>query len=255
MHLNYQAMINQFSQIIWPLPRISGVFLSMPLISSPMVPVRVRLVFALALAFLCASFIPDNLSLLYFEGRYLLIVCYELLIGLLMGFVLQLVFQVFVIGGQVIAMQAGLGFATMMDPGSKASVPLVSQLYLMMISLLFLVLNGHLALLETLLASFQQMPVGTQPKLSAIGSVIAFSGWMFKEAVLVALPAILALLIVNLAFGVMTRVAPQLNIFSMGFPLTLLMGMVIIRISLPGVASQITDSLEQGMRLITGILH
>lgn len=256
MNLNYQAMISQFSQIIWPLPRISGLFLTMPLISSMLVPTRIKLVFALALAFLCAPFISDSLSFLHFEGRYLIIVIHELLMGLLMGFVLQLVFQVFVMGGQIIAMQAGLGFATMVDPATKASVPLVSQFYLFLISLMFLVLNGHLAGLDALLSSFREMPVGKiSLGFSAIGSVLTFSGWMFKESVLVALPAILSLLIVNLAFGVMTRVAPQLNIFSMGFPITLIMGMVIIRISLPGVASQITDSLEQGMRLIIGILH
>ena len=256
MNLNYQAMISQFSHVIWPLPRISGLFLTMPLISSKLVPSRIRIAFALVLAFVCAPFISDQLSFLHFEGRYVVIVFHELLLGLLMGFVLQLVFQVFIIGGQVIAMQAGLGFATMVDPSSKASVPLVSQFYLMMVSLMFLVLNGHLAVFDALLSSFQEMPVGKiSLGFSAIGSVLTFSGWMFKEAVLVALPAILALLIVNLAFGVMTRVAPQLNIFSIGFPLSLIMGMVIIRISLPGVASQIMDSLEEGMRLIIGILR
>lgn len=256
MNLNYQAMISLFSQIIWPLPRISGLFLTMPLISSVLIPTRIRLVFALALAFLCAPAIPANLSLLHFDGQYLVLVMHELLLGILMGFVLQLVFQVFVLGGQVIAMQAGLGFATMVDPASKASVPLISQFYLMMVSLMFLTLNGHLAVLDALLSSFREMPVGKITiGLSAIASVVSFSGWMFKEAVLVALPAILSLLIINLAFGVMTRVAPQLNIFSMGFPITLLMGMVIVRISLPGVSAQIADSLEQGMRLIIGLLH
>ena len=256
MNLNYQALISHFSQVIWPLPRISGLFLTIPLISSMLIPLRIRIAFALALAFVCAPFISDKMSFLHFEGRYVAIVFHELCLGLLMGFILQLVFQIFVIGGQVIAMQAGLGFATMVDPATKASVPLVSQLYLMMVSLMFLVLNGHLAALDALMSSFREMPVGTMNLgLSAIGSVLAFSGWMFKESVLVALPAIIALLIVNLAFGVMTRVAPQLNIFSIGFPISLIMGMVIIRISLPGVADQIADSLEKGMRLIIGIVH
>ncbi|STX43255.1 flagellar biosynthetic protein FliR [Legionella donaldsonii] len=256
MNLNYQTVISQFSQAIWPLLRISGLFMTMPLISSVLVPMRIRLVFAMTLSFLCAPAISTGLSFLHFNSAYVAVIVHELLLGLLMGFVLQLVFQVFVLGGQVIAMQAGLGFATMVDPASKASVPLVSQLYLMMMSLTFLSLNGHLAVLDALLSSFRQMPVGTiGVGLSAIGSVLTFSGWMFKEAVLVSLPAILSLLIVNLAFGVMTRVAPQLNIFSMGFPITLLMGIVIIRISLPGVSAQIADSLEQGMQLIIGLLH
>ncbi|WED43748.1 flagellar biosynthetic protein FliR [Legionella cardiaca] len=256
MNINYSEMINLFSKIVWPLPRISSLFLTMPLISSVLVPVRIRIVFSMTLAFLCAPAIADSLSLLHFDGHYIAFVVYEILLGILMGFILQLVFQVFILGGQIIAMQAGLGFAIMVDPASKASVPLLSQFYLMMISLIFLSLNGHLAVLNALLSSFREMPIGNVDiSLSALGSILTFSGWMFKEAVLVALPAILALLIVNLAFGIMTRVAPQLNIFSMGFPITLLMGMVIIHISLPGVSSQIADSLEQGMQLIMGLLH
>ncbi|KTC86405.1 flagellar biosynthetic protein FliR [Legionella brunensis] len=256
MNINYPEMINLFSKVIWPLPRISSLFLTMPLISSVMVPARIRIIFAMVLAFLCAPIIADNLSLLHFNGRYVAFLTYEILLGILMGFILQLVFQIFILGGQIVAMQAGLGFAVMVDPASKATVPLVSQFYLMLISLVFLSLNGHLAVLNALLNSFREMPVGqVDISLSALGGILTFSGWMFKEAMLVALPAILALLIVNLAFGVMTRVAPQLNIFSMGFPLTLLMGMVIIHISLPGVSTQIAESLEQGMQLIMGLLH
>lgn len=256
MNINYPEMINLFSKAVWPLPRISSLFLTMPLISSVLVPSRIRVVFAMVLAFLCAPVISDNLSLLNFDGRYIGFLTYEILFGILMGFILQLVFQIFILGGQIIAMQTGLGFAIMVDPASKASVPLVSQFYLMLISLIFLSLNGHLAVLSALLNSFREMPIGdVNISLSAFGKIIMFSGWMFKESVLVALPAILALLIVNLAFGVMARVAPQLNIFSMGFSLTLLMGMIIIYISLSGVSSQIADSLDQGMQLIMGFLQ
>lgn len=256
MNVDYETIINQFSQVIWPLPRITGLFLTMPVISSVLVPVRIRMVFAVALAFIVSPFISTSLSLLHFTGEHIVLITFELLLGLLMGFVLQLAFQVFILGGQIIAMQTGLGFATMVDPASKASVPLISQFYMMLVTLMFLVLNGHLAIFEALLTSFQSIPVGTaHTGLSDIGLMLTFSGWMFKEAVLVALPAMLSLLVVSLSFGVMTRVAPQLNIFSLGFPITLLMGMVIIRVSLPGVAAQIADSFEQGMLLINGLIR
>lgn len=256
MDINYQAIIEQCSRVIWPFARISGLFLSMPIVSSVLVPTRVRIALAVTMSFVAAPMVTSQLSFLQFDGQHVLILGFEFLIGLLMGFVIQLVFQIFVMGGQVIAMQAGLGFATMVDPASKASVPLISQFYLMMVSLMFLVLNGHLAMFEAVLTSFQTMPIGspTQP-MRDLGAVLAFSGWMFKESVLVALPAILSLLVISLSFGVMTRVAPQLNIFSIGFPITLLMGIVILRVSLPGVAAQIADSLEQGMTLIKGLLH
>lgn len=256
MTIPYQELINLVSQILWPLPRISGLFLSMPVFSSVMLPKRIRLTFILVLAFVVSPSISTQLSLLHFKGGDLLVVAFELLLGLLMGFVIQLVFQVFVIGGQIISMQAGLGFATMVDPASRSSVPLISHFYMMLVTLMFLSLNGHLVMLDTLISSFQTMPVGSShAELKDIGAVLQFSGWMFKQSVLVALPAILALLIVSLSFGVMARVAPQLNIFSLGFPITLLMGMIILRVSLPGVASQIADSLEQGMLLIKGLIR
>ncbi|KTD16503.1 flagellar biosynthetic protein FliR [Legionella jordanis] len=256
MNIQYQDMINLFSKFIWPLPRISGLFLTMPLVSSTMVPARIRIIFAMALSFICAPFIAESLSFLHFNAGYVLFLVQEILLGVLMGFILQIVFQIFIMAGQVIAMQTGLGFAIMVDPASKVSVPLLSQFYLMLISLLFLNLNGHLAILEALLSSFQNLPIGKiSLDASSLGKIIMFSGWMFKEAVLVALPAILALLIVNLAFAVMARVAPQLNLFSMGFPITLLMGMFIIYISLPGISAEAGKSLEQGMQLIVGLLH
>ena len=175
----------------------------------------------------------------------------ELLLGLLMGFIFQLVFQVFILGGQIIALQAGLGFATMIDPASRASVPLVGQFYLILVSLMFLTLNGHLAALEALLGSFKELPVGDiQLDMTRITDIIRFSGWMFKEAVLVALPAIASLLIVSLSFGIMTKVSSQLNIFSLGFPLTLLAGIILLRLTLTGVGDQIVDSLDIGMQLL-----
>lgn len=187
---------------------------------------------------------------------YVVYIIQEVFLGILMGFVLQLVFQVFVLGGQIISMQAGLGFAVMVDPSSKASVPLVSQFYLMMTTLIFLSLNGHLALLDAVMEGFKLMPVGQVTIDNAlVWRVILFSGWMFKEAVLISIPAILSLLIVSLSFGIMTRVAPQLNIFSLGFPITLLMAFVIIKIGLVGIGAQITESIEEGMHMLIGLIR
>lgn len=255
MNLDYQSLIHQFSQVIWPLARVGGLMLAVPFFSSETIPGRVKVFFMFTLSFVCAPYVSQQLSFLHFNGVYLVYLFQELLYGLLMGFVLQLVFQVFVLGGQIVSMQAGLGFAVMMDPSSKASVPLVSQFYLMMVTLVFLALNGHLAVLEALIESFRVMPIGKLTVDSTlVWNVVLFSGWMFKEAVLVSIPAILSLLIVSLSFGIMTRVAPQLNIFSLGFPLTLLMGIAVIKIGLPGIGAQIADSLEVGMQFIKGML-
>lgn len=254
--LDYASMLRLFSQTVWPLGRISGLFLAVPFFSSFMIPARIKVFFIFALSWVCAPFVPAQLSFEHFDGMYLVYIIQELFFGLLMGFVLQLVFQVFVLGGQLISMQAGLGFAVMVDPSSKASVPLISQFYLMMVTLVFLALNGHLAVLDALISSFDIMPVG-QSTLNndTVWRVILFSGWMFKEAVLVSIPALLSLLMVSLSFGIMTRVAPALNIFSLGFPITLMMGMLILKVGLNSIGMQITESIEQGMYFIKGMLH
>jgi flagellar biosynthetic protein FliR len=256
MQIQYEALLTQWSQLLWPIARLTGLMLTMPIFSTAMVPSRIKIIFVLVLAFVSAPLMPEELTLAHFQGIYLVYLLQELLRGLVMGFILQIVFQAFVLAGQIIAMQSGLGFAVMVDPASRASVPLVSQFYLLLISLVFLSLNGHLALLDALLESFKILPPGKgSMSTSTLWQVTIFSGWMFKEALLIVMPAVFSLLIVSMSFGVMARVAPQLNIFALGFPVTLLMGIILMKISLPNVVSQIADSLEQGLHVMTGTIQ
>ena len=256
MTIDYQTMLRMLSQVIWPIGRLSGFILTVPIFSSSLVPTRIKVFFLFTLTWICAPFVPEQLSFVHFNGHYIGYMMQELLFGLLMGFVLQLVFQVFVLVGQIISMQAGLGFAVMVDPSTKSSMPLISQLYLMLVTLIFLALNGHLALLELLIKSFEVMPVGqVSVDSSLVWKVITFSGWMFKQAVLISIPAILTLLIVTLSFGVTARVAPQLNVFSLGFPISILVGILVIKIGLSPVGAQIASCIEQGLVVVKGMVH
>ena len=146
--------------------------------------------------------------------------------------------QVFVIAGQLIAMQTGLGIATTVDPSQGASVVVISQWFLFMVSLVFLSLNGHLVLIEILVDSFRSIPIGMASfSAEQFGLLVNWSGWMIAAAVVISLPAMTALLIVNLAFGVMTRAAPQLNIFALGFPVTMIVGLLIMWLNIDEMAS------------------
>jgi flagellar biosynthesis protein FliR len=150
-----------------------------------------------------------------------------------LGFTTVVLFQVFTIAGQFIAMQMGLGFASMVDPTNGISVTIVSQFFLMLVSLTFVAMDGHLVLLSVLIEGFLRAPLGIDCGIPQLSWQIASLGtWMFGGAVLIALPAVTSLLVVNLAFGVMTRAAPQLNVFSLGFPIALLIGLVIIWVAL-----------------------
>jgi flagellar biosynthetic protein FliR len=158
-----------------------------------------------------------------------------------------MVFQTFVLAGQMIAMQMGLGFASMMDPTNGVNVAVVSSFYLMFVTMLFIALDGHLTMLEVLVESFRSLPISldfnfaSTPLLAIISSI----SWIFSSAMIIALPALTALLITNVAFGIMTRAAPQLNIFALGFPVSLLLGVFLMWLTLPAVAESATNLFEQ----------
>ena len=155
-----------------------------------------------------------------------------------MGLSLQLLFQVHVMAGQIIAMQMGLGFASMNDPSMGISVAVVAQVFTMLVTLLFLAMNGHLVVLEVLVESFNTLPIGETLAATDFEALVYRFSWVMASAILIGLPAIAALLIVNLSFGVMMRAAPQLNIFSIGFPLTLIFGLFILWVLLSNVLGQ-----------------
>lgn len=254
MLIEMSEIYQWLSKIIWPMFRIGGLLISMPVFNSALLPQRVRLLFVVFISVIISpllSSIPQFTSL---SVLTVIIIFKEILLGLLMGFVFQLVFQVFVVGGQILAMQSGLGFATMVDPSSRLNVPLISQFYLMLVTLVFLSLNGHLMVLQVLVQSFNQMPIGNIHNLSQnIWSVIVFSSWIFKGAIAIVLPAIIALLMVNLTFGVMTKAAPQMNIFTIGFPITLTLGIIIIYLTLYRILPSIKSIFSDGTLLLKAI--
>ncbi len=251
MSLNINDLIHTISIYIWPTVRLSGFVISLPIISSAVTPKKVRLIFMLYLALIVAPSHPEWPSLLSFSAISVVGLAQEFFIGVLMGFIIQFVFQAFILGGQVIAMQAGLGFATLVDPASKASVPLVSQFYLMLVTLIFLTLDGHLLMIEMVVKSFDIQPLGTTTVgVKTLWTFIMFSGWIFKAAIFLALPAIVSLLVVSLSFGIMMKAAPQINIFSVGFPITLILGIVIVYISSQNILPHIQNILNEAFTTV-----
>jgi flagellar biosynthetic protein FliR len=157
-----------------------------------------------------------------------------------MGLALQLVFAMFVVGGQIMAFQMGLGFASMVDPSSGTQVPVISQFYVILLTLVFLALDGHLVMIDVIADSFRTLPIGTEGLTSDnFWALAMWGGNMYAGAVQIALPAIAALLMINLTFGIVTRSAPQFNIFAIGFPITLVAGFFIMMVTLPAIMPQI----------------
>lgn len=226
------------SSFLLPLFRIAAVLMVMPIIGTQLVPQRVRLYLALAITLVLMPVLPpmphvDALSL-----QSILLIAEQIIIGAMLGFSLQLFFHIFVFAGQLVSMQMGLGFASMMDPATGVSVPVLGQFLLMLVTLLFLAMNGHLVVFEVLAESFITLPVGQTLEVGHYAILVGRLSWVIGAALLLVLPAISALLVINIAFGVMTRAAPQLNIFTIGFPLTLVMGLIIFWISTSDILLQ-----------------
>ncbi|MEX6503054.1 flagellar biosynthetic protein FliR [Pseudomonas zhanjiangensis] len=238
------------SSFLLPLFRIAALLMAMPIVGTQLVPMRVRLYLALAICLVLAPTLPpmpqvDALSLPAF-----MLIAQEVLVGVMLGFTLQLFFHAFVIAGQILSMQMGLGFASMVDPTNGVSVPVIGQFFLMLVTLLFLAMNGHLVVFEVLAESFVTLPVGAGLLTEHYWEMATKLGWVIGAALILVLPAITALLVVNVAFGVMTRAAPQLNIFSIGFPLTLVLGFAIVWVGMADILTQYQVLASEALMLL-----
>ncbi len=232
-----------------PLARIGGLLMVAPFTAGAYVPVRVRVMLALAITAVIVPALPADVlgAAPAALPALLLALAQQLLLGVAMGFVLQLVFNALVVAGQAIAMTMGLGFATTIDPANGVAVPVLSQFLLIFGLLLFLALDAHLALIGLLGESFRLLPLDGALGAAQWRALVDWAGLLFVGAVRIALPMLLALLVVNLAFGITSRAAPTLNLFAIGFPVSLLLGIVILLIGLPSVAETFAVLVRQGL--------
>ena len=231
--LNEADLLHMLGAWLWPFLRVSGFALAAPMIGTRTVPMRVRLIFAVVLSAVMSPAIatPRFIDPLSAEG--VLTAIHQVAIGAVIGLVIRLLFFVYEFAGQLVAQQMGLGFAAMIDPQSGAQVPVLGQLYIIVATLVFFAVDAHLALLALLAESFEILPVGPRG-ITALGAqvVLDWSTTLFADALLLGLPVVVALLAVNFSLGVMARAAPQLNIFAVGFPVMILIGVVLVFMTL-----------------------
>jgi len=242
-------------QIFWPFVRIGACFMVAPAFGAIFVPPRIRIVLAAAVALIVAPLVPVPADVAPFSAAGLLVTAQQVIIGVCLGFVLQLLFDAVAMGGQILANSMGLSFAFNVDPMRGVSTPALGQLYAVLVMLTFLALDGHLTLLETLAQGFHTLPIGVHGLgQEGLWSVVGWGSQIFSGALAIALPGITALLIVNIAFGVMSRAAPTLNLFAVGFPVSLVFGLVIVLAGLPAVVSGFTTLLREAFLVLHGLL-
>jgi len=241
--------------LIWPMMRIGSMFIAMPVIGTRLVPTRVKIIITMVLSVVVVPLLPElpQVEALSVEGLF--ISAQQILIGLSMGFTMQLVFGALMIAGEAIAMSMGLGFASMVDPTNGVNVPVVSQFFIIIGTLLFLALGGHLMLIQLVVSSFESLPISaTGVGRADFWSLIAWGSRMFIGALWVAIPALISMLVITLSMGVMTRAAPQLNIFSVGFPVTMFMGFIILLLVMPGLLPRFNQMMLQAMQLSQSVV-
>jgi flagellar biosynthetic protein FliR len=252
-----EAQLNAWlAAYLWPFVRIGSMLLAAPVFNARQLPVRMRLALALLLTWVVAPTLPGQPSIDVISNRGFVILLQQVLIGVVMGFILQMVFAALVFGGQAIAYSMGLGFASMVDPQNGVQVPVVAQYYLIFATLLFLIVNGHLLLIELVTDSFYTLPVAVDGiTRNGLHELVAWGSRLFAGGLLMALPIMGAMLLVNMGMGVVMRAAPQLNIFSVGFPITMMLGFALIWLTLPSTTDVFNNLLEEAFQLIMQTLR
>ncbi|MCX7513152.1 flagellar biosynthetic protein FliR [Frateuria sp. STR12] len=243
-----------FGSLLWALGRVGGLCLIAPVLGASVVPARIRVGLVVVLTLVLAPLAPAAVDPLSAAGVATMVS--QILVGASVGFVLKLVFEAVAFGGELVGQGMSLGFAEVVNPGGGGSTPVLSQFYMVLVTLLFLALNGHLRLIQLLADSFQTLPPGPLAiDAEGLHAVVLFGAHLFAGAVRVALPAVTALLVVNIGFAAISRAAPSMNLFAVGFPITLCLGSVAVWLglrALPGAFETLQDSAWSLMHELVG---
>lgn len=240
------------SPVLWPFLRVLALFTAAPVFSMRAIPVRVRIGLAFFVA-LCAQAVLPEQPVIDLNGRAAAgAVLQQVGVGLALGFAVRLVFAAVELAGELMGLQMGLNFASFFDPLANAQVSAVARFFGNVAMLLFVVINGHLLVLMAVVKSFDNFPVNgnliqalLQLRLHDLGA------GLFSSALWIALPMMALLLFVNLTLGIISRVAPQMNIYAVGFPVTLTVGMLGITAILPMLEQPMLTLLQQSIDLFT----
>lgn len=238
------------SPIFWPFLRVLAVFTVAPVFSSRAFPVRAKIALAFFVAVAMQASLPDMPVIGFNDPRAMGVVVQQVGVGLSIGFAIRVVFSAVELAGEVVGFQMGLNFAAFFDPTINAQSSAVARFFGQMTSLLFLAMNGHLMVLLAINRSFQSFPLDqnfletlAQMKLHRLGVDL------FASALWIALPMVGMLMFVNLALGIISRVAPQMNIFAVGFPVTLVVGLIGITVTLPMLDQPFMNLMERAVGL------
>lgn len=242
--------------VVYPAARILALVSAAPIFNNRTVPANIRLGIGLLAALAIVPGLDAAPAPQVGSGLGLVVLLYNILIGLAIGFVIRLIFAAVDLAGELIGLQMSLSFALFFDPEAGAQTPVVSEFLGLLVTLLFLAIDGHLLLLDVIARSFEWLPAGGADLKADGWAVIArLGGSIYATGLLLALPLVAMLLVTNIALGVLTRAAPQLNLFSVGFPITLSVGLIALNIAMNTFVPALRWLFEQGFEKIDTLLR
>jgi flagellar biosynthesis protein FliR len=232
--------------ILWPFLRVLALFASLPVLGQRTVPMRIRVALAFLIAFCAQASLPAMQVIALNSPAAALAVVQQMLIGVSLGFAVRIVFSAVEFAGELIGLQMGLNFAGFFNPMTGGEATATSRFFGISVSWLFIVTGGHLLVIAAVVQSFHAFPVGPEP--FAFLRTVQPQVWgaeIFRLGLWIALPLIGMLLFVNLVLGVISRVAQQMNIFAIGFPITVSVGLIGVLLTLPMMQAPFVMALEQ----------
>ncbi len=232
--------------ILWPFLRALALFSALPVLGTRTVPMRVRVALAAFIAFAAQPSLPEQPLVALDSPLAVMLVVQQVLIGVALGFAVRVVFTAIEFAGEVIGLQMGLNFAAFFDPMSAGTATATSRFFGTSVAWLFIVMNGHLMIIGALIQSFTTFPVGPEPfAFLRATQPQTWGAEIFRTGLWIALPLVAMLMLVNLVLGIISRVAPQINVFAVGFPITLGVGLLGMLVTLPALQAPFTMALAR----------
>lgn len=229
----FNILTNRYELFLLVFVRISGIFLFSPLFGSQNIPN----IFKLGFSFIFSLLLTLNLGVNYFgqlDENFVILIIKELIIGIMIGYISYVFFSAFYILGQIVDMEIGFGMVNVIDPQNKVQIPVMGNFYYILAFLLFLLINGHHLLIKALVDSYKYIPIGELIISEAIISqLVNILSKTFSLGFKIASPIVIVILLVDILLGVLSRTIPQMNVFVVGMPLKIIVGMLIIVFTLP----------------------
>jgi len=255
LHFTSDQFMEWLGLYFWPLLRVMALIMTAPILSEKSIPKRVKIGLGMLITFVIAPTLPP-VNIPIFSPQAVWLALQQVLIGVAIGFTMQLAFAAIRTAGELIGLQMGLSFATFFDPGSHLNMPVLARVIDMLAMLLFLTFNGHLWLISMLVDTFHTLPIGGNPVNSnAFLALTRAAGLIFINGLMLALPVITLLLTVNLSLGLLNRMAPQLSVFVIGFPITLTVGLILIGLLMPLIAPFCEHLFSEIFNLLSDIVR